>query len=66
MYKIYITDYTHSVRYNYLMAMRTTASLFFPETSLSYFPTQSIVMYIYNIRTLSENIKFICTSFRNR
>ena len=26
------------------------------------FPT----MYIYNIRTLSVNIKFICTSFRNR
>jgi len=23
-------------------------------------------MYIYNIRTLSVNIKFICTSFRNR
>ena len=22
--------------------------------------------YIYNIRTLSVNIKFICTSFRNR
>ena len=25
-----------------------------------------IYMYIYNIRTLSLNIKFICTSFRNR
>ena len=24
------------------------------------------VVYIYNIRTLSVNIKFICTSFRNR
>ena len=24
------------------------------------------VKYIYNIRTLSVNIKFICTSFRNR
>jgi hypothetical protein len=24
------------------------------------------VEYIYNIRTLSVNIKFICTSFRNR
>ena len=23
-------------------------------------------MFIYNIRTLSVNIKFICTSFRNR
>jgi hypothetical protein len=23
-------------------------------------------IYIYNIRTLSVNIKFICTSFRNR
>jgi hypothetical protein len=23
-------------------------------------------LYIYNIRTLSVNIKFICTSFRNR
>ena len=25
-----------------------------------------ITLYIYNIRTLSVNIKFICTSFRNR
>ena len=25
-----------------------------------------IYIYIYNIRTLSVNIKFICTSFRNR
>ena len=25
-----------------------------------------ICIYIYNIRTLSVNIKFICTSFRNR
>jgi low temperature requirement protein LtrA len=25
-----------------------------------------IIRYIYNIRTLSVNIKFICTSFRNR
>jgi hypothetical protein len=24
------------------------------------------IFYIYNIRTLSVNIKFICTSFRNR
>jgi hypothetical protein len=30
-------------------------------TSISYF-----TRYIYNIRTLSVNIKFICTSFRNR
>jgi hypothetical protein len=26
----------------------------------------SFVVFIYNIRTLSVNIKFICTSFRNR
>jgi hypothetical protein len=25
-----------------------------------------LTQYIYNIRTLSVNIKFICTSFRNR
>ena len=25
-----------------------------------------VFVYIYNIRTLSVNIKFICTSFRNR
>jgi hypothetical protein len=25
-----------------------------------------LIIYIYNIRTLSVNIKFICTSFRNR
>ena len=30
-------------------------------TSIFYF-----TRYIYNIRTLSVNIKFICTSFRNR
>ena len=24
------------------------------------------IKYLYNIRTLSVNIKFICTSFRNR
>ena len=27
---------------------------------------ESLKQYIYNIRTLSVNIKFICTSFRNR
>ena len=27
---------------------------------------ESLPIYIYNIRTLSVNIKFICTSFRNR
>ena len=29
-------------------------------------PEYSDILYIYNIRTLSVNIKFICTSFRNR
>ena len=28
--------------------------------------TDNVRIYIYNIRTLSVNIKFICTSFRNR
>ena len=31
-----------------------------------YIHSKNIFMYIYNIRTLSVNIKFICTSFRNR
>jgi hypothetical protein len=30
------------------------------------YPLSSESEYIYNIRTLSVNIKFICTSFRNR
>ena len=28
--------------------------------------TSVVISYIYNIRTLSENIKFMCTSFTNR
>ena len=34
------------------------------EDTIQYF--KHLILYIYNIRTLSVNIKFICTSFRNK
>jgi hypothetical protein len=34
-----------------------------PRNLLNY--TKDVYIYIYNIRTLAVNIKFICTSFRN-
>jgi hypothetical protein len=37
-----------------------------PKIQSKYFVNRDIYMYIYNIRTLSLNIKFISTSFRNR
>jgi hypothetical protein len=47
-------------------ALKVSKSLKSLNINSWYGSIESLMQYIYNIRTLSLNIKFICTSFRNR
>ena len=57
--------YTSCIKFNFLMI---PAPVIKPKglVDICLCMDNNICGYIYNIRTLSVNIKFICTSFRNR